>query len=353
MSEKHTADQAVPSAGGIPVGHTGRHSASEAVAPRPADGVPPSAGLRLMAVHAHPDDESSKGAAMMAAYEDAGAEVMVVTCTGGEAGDLLNPQYEDTVACERDITAVRRVEMAEAQAALGVDHEWLGFLDSGLPEGDPVPELPANCFARMPLETAAAPLVSLIRRFRPHVLISYDEVGGYPHPDHVMSHRVTVEAYRAAGLADEYPGAGEPWEVSKLYYDRAFNPAKFRTLHEVYTAAGEESPFADRLGWYEKMERLREVRARQAAGEDVPDPEDAPPWFIPDHAVTTQIPVADHLERRDAALRAHRTQVDPTGFFFAARNEVLREAWPWEDYVLIDSRVEVDLPEHDLFNGLR
>ena len=192
MSDTRPADPAVPSAGGIPVGHTGRHSASEAVAARPGETVPPSPGLRLMAVHAHPDDESSKGAAMMAAYVDAGAEVMVVTCTGGEAGDLLNPLYEDTVACERDITAVRRVEMAEARAALGVEHEWLGFHDSGLPEGDPVPELPANCFALTSLETAALPLVSLIRRFRPHVLISYDEVGGYPHPDHVMSHKVRV-----------------------------------------------------------------------------------------------------------------------------------------------------------------
>ncbi|GAA3784393.1 mycothiol conjugate amidase Mca [Micrococcus endophyticus] len=320
---------------------------------RPTDAVPASAGLRLLAVHAHPDDESSKGAAMMAAYAQAGAEVMVVTCTGGEAGDLLNPSYENVVATDRDITAVRREEMAEAVRALGIQHSWLGFLDSGLPEGDPLPALPANCFAEIPLRTAAAPLVALVRRFRPHVLIAYDEAGGYPHPDHIQAHHVAVEAYRAAGDPDAYPETGPAWEVSKLYYDRAFNPEKFRSLHEAFIAAGDESPFEARLSMYAQMDALREARRRQEAGEDVPDPEDAPGWIIPDHAVTTQVPVADFLEHRDAALRAHRTQVDPVGFFFAAPNELLRTSWPWEDYALIDARVPVELPEHDLFAGLR
>lgn len=346
MSAEHPA-------GGVPVGHSGRVNAAEPLEPNPATGVPSSAGLRLMAVHAHPDDESSKGAAMMAAYEDAGAEVYVVTCTGGEAGDLLNENYEDPIACERDIAAVRRAEMAAAQAALGVDHEWLGFLDSGLPEGDPLPDLPPNSFATLDLRTAALPLVSLIRRIRPHVLISYDEVGGYPHPDHVQAHKVTVEAYRAAGIAEEYPEAGAPWEVLKLYYDRAFNPDKYRTLHQAYLDSGLPSPLEKRIVMYDAMERLREARERQAAGEDVPDPEDAPGWFIPAHEVTTQVPVGSHLERRDAALRAHRTQVDPEGFFFDTPNDMIRESWPWEDYVLVDSRVPVTLPEDDLFHGLR
>ena len=130
---------------------------------QPAAGtaLPPSTGLRLMAVHAHPDDESSKGAGTMAAYAAAGAEVMVVTCTGGEAGTLLNPSFGDTTRADRDIAAVRREEMAEAARILGIRHAWLGFLDSGLPEGDPLPALPANCFAEVPLRDAAAPLISL------------------------------------------------------------------------------------------------------------------------------------------------------------------------------------------------
>ena len=319
----------------------------------PAARVPASTGLRLMAVHAHPDDEASKGAAVMAAYAEAGAEVMVVTCTGGEAGDLLNPQYDEVVRAERDIAAVRREEMAEAVAALGVEHVWLGFLDSGLPEGDPLPALPSNCFAETPLHTAAAPLVALVRRFRPHVLLAYDEAGGYPHPDHIQAHRVALEAYRAAGDASAYPEAGPAWEVSKLYYDRAFNPDKYRRLHEAFLESGGESPFASRMSMYEQMDAMREVLRRREAGEDVPDPEEAPPWVMPDHPVTTQVPVADHLEQRDAALRAHRTQVDPAGMFFAAPNEMLRATWPWEDYHLADSRVETSLPETDLFAGLR
>ena len=142
--------------------------------------------LRLLAVHAHPDDEASKGAATMASYAAAGAKVMVATCTGGERGDVLNPGAAGDPAAKRDLAGLRRREMASSQAALGIEHRWLGFMDSGLPEGDPLPELPAGCFALRPLQTAAAPLVKLVREFRPHVIISYDENGGYPHPDHIM-----------------------------------------------------------------------------------------------------------------------------------------------------------------------
>jgi mycothiol S-conjugate amidase len=345
---------------GVPVGQAdyGTVEAEAAHTGPEARGVPASEGLRLMAVHAHPDDESSKGAAMMAAYEEAGAEVMVVTCTGGERGDLLNPAYGDTVRLDRDITGVRRAEMDEAGAALGIEHRWLGFMDSGLPEGDPLPPLPFGCFATVPLDRATAPLVRVIREFRPHVLISYDEIGGYPHPDHIKSHEITVEAYRAAGDPARFPGLGEPWTPSKLYYDRAFNPDKYRALHEAYLAAGEESPFTERMAWYEKLvaeERAaREADDAAEAGPEGPGEQSRPARFrITDHRVTTQIDVADYLERRDAALRAHRTQVDPTGHFFAAPNSLLRRTWPWEDYVLIDSRVETTLPETDLFTGLR
>jgi mycothiol S-conjugate amidase len=345
---------------GVPVGQSdyGTVEAEASHAGPEARGVPASPGLRLMAVHAHPDDESSKGAAMMAAYEEAGAEVMVVTCTGGERGDLLNPAYGDTVRLDRDITGVRRAEMDEAGTALGIEHRWLGFMDSGLPEGDPLPPLPYGCFATVPLEQATAPLVRVIREFRPHVLISYDEIGGYPHPDHIKSHEITVEAYRAAGDPERFRGMGEPWTPSKLYYDRAFNPDKYRALHEAYLDAGEESPFTERMAWYEKLlveeQAEREAAATAGAGPGKQEGQSRQPRFrITDHRVTTQIDVADYLERRDAALRAHRTQVDPTGHFFAAPNSLLRRTWPWEDYVLIDSRVETTLPETDLFTGLR
>lgn len=295
--------------------------------------VPESSGFRVLAVHAHPDDESSKGAAMMAAYADAGAQVMVATCTGGEEGDLLNEEAAEILQCHRDLTGVRRAEMQQAAQELSIDHVWLGFADSGLPEGNPLPPLPFGSFATLPLEQASAPLVRLIRRFRPHVVISYDESGGYPHPDHIMSHKITVEAYHAAGDATRYSDAGEAWQPQKLYYDRAFNPERFRTVHQALLDAGLESPYAERIVRYEE--------------------DGGVPWLTR-HEVTTQIPVGDYLEARDRALRAHRTQVDPThGFFFATPNELLRRVWPWDDYVLIDSKVETQLPEYDLFAGLR
>ena len=164
--------------------------------------------LRLMAVHAHPDDESSKGAATMARYVAEGVEVMVVSCTGGERGDVLNPRLQHDPEVQRDIVGFRRKEMAEAVRILGVQHRWLGFVDSGLPEGDPLPPLPDGCFALEPLEIAAAPLVRLVREFRPHVMTTYDEDGGYPHPDHIMCHKVSLEAFEAAGDPDRYVGHG-------------------------------------------------------------------------------------------------------------------------------------------------
>ena len=295
----------------------------------------PAEPLRLLAVHAHPDDEASKGAAMMASYAEAGVSVMVATCTGGERGGIQNPAMEGDPHSSRDMGGARRLEMAKAAAILGVEQQWLGFADSGLPEGDPLPPLPANCFALKPLEIAAAPLVRLVRRFRPHVIVSYDENGGYPHPDHIMAHKVTVEAYHAAGDPDRYPGTGAAWEPQKLYYDLAFNPQRFRALHFALENAGLASPYAQRLAtWLEA------------------DTEGHTP-LAGTHPTTTQVDCGEYFEKRDDALRAHATQVDPAGFFFAVTPEMQRKVWPWEDYSLMDSRVPSSLPENDLFAGLR
>ena len=128
--------------------------------------------LRLLAVHAHPDDESSKGAATMAMYAAAGVDVMVATCTDGSRGDIQNPAMEDAPHPKRDMAGARRLEMANAASVLGIKQRWLGFVDSGLPEGDPLPPLPPGCFALQPLERASAPLVRLVRHFKPHVILS-------------------------------------------------------------------------------------------------------------------------------------------------------------------------------------
>jgi mycothiol S-conjugate amidase len=282
--------------------------------------------LRLMAVHAHPDDESSKGAGTMARYVAEGAEVLVVTCTGGERGDILNPALKNDPDLMRDIAEYRRHEMAAAVAALGVRHRWLGFVDSGLPEGDPLPPLPPGCFALQPLEVASAPLVKLVRGFRPHVLITYDENGGYPHPDHIMCHRVSVEAFDAAGDPERYPGTGEPWQPLKLYYDRGFSRQKMTAIHTAMLELRGESPFGD---WLQRWG-------------DRPEP-----------AVTTKIDVAEWFAVRDRALLAHATQIDPAGWFFMIPHEVQRRVWPWEDFELVRSLVPAPTPEDDLFSGLR
>jgi mycothiol S-conjugate amidase len=307
----------------------------ESVVPNAAAaGLAPAAGYRLLAVHAHPDDESSKGAGMMARYAAEGVEVMVATCTGGERGDILNAAMAADPHARRDLAGLRRLEMCSAAAALGIQQHWLGFTDSGLPEGDPLPPLPFGCFAAQPLQRVAAPLVRLVRRFRPHVIISYDENGGYPHPDHIMAHRVAVEAYEAAGDPERYPGTGKPWAPLKLYYDRAFNPERFKALHFALEEAGLQSPYAERIAaWMEN----------DAEGHQPP---------APTHPTTTQIECGEFFGHRERALLCHCTQVDPQGFFFAVTSEMQRKVWPWEDYSLIHSRVQTSVPEDTFFAGI-
>jgi mycothiol S-conjugate amidase len=290
--------------------------------------------LRLMAVHAHPDDESSKGAATMARYVDEGVDVLVVTCTGGERGSILNPALQGREDIEANIAEIRRDEMARARAILGVRQHWLGFVDSGLPEGDPLPPLPEGCFALAPLEEATRRLVREIRDFKPHVITTYDENGGYPHPDHIRTHEVSIAAFEAAADPDAFPDEGEPWQPLKLYYDVGFSPERFTALHEAMIAKGLESPYEERMRqWRENLEK------------------DARTWRAP--KVTTRVPVADWFERRDAALLAHATQVDPDGWFFKVPLAIQRTAWPTEDFELARSLVDSQIPEDDLFAGIR
>jgi mycothiol S-conjugate amidase len=288
--------------------------------------------LRLMAVHAHPDDESSKGAATMARYAREGVDVMVATLTGGERGSILNPAMERPEVLA-NLPQIRREEMARAREILGVQQRFLGFIDSGLPEGDPKPPLPEGSFGLVPLPEAAAPLVGLVREFRPHVILTYDENGGYPHPDHVKCHQVSVEAFEAAADPERYPDCGEPWQPLKLYYFVTFHRARFTALDEALRARGLESPYADRLkDWTDDDD--------EEAGR-------------PRHEITTRIPCGDYFEIRDQALLAHATQVDPNGGWFACPAEVQRAAWPTEDYHLARSVVDAGQPEDDLFAGIR
>jgi mycothiol S-conjugate amidase len=284
--------------------------------------------LRLMAVHAHPDDESSKGAATMAKYVAEGHDVMVVTCTGGERGDVLNPAMERPDVVE-NMVEYRRQEMARAAEILGVQHRWLGFIDSGLPEGDPKPPLPDGCFALVPLEESVPRLVAAIREFKPHVVITYDETGGYPHPDHIRCHEISVPAFDAAGDPDLHPEAGEPWTPLKLYYSHGFSRKRLVAMHEGLLARGLESPYGE---WLEKWPADREDNTRR---------------------VTTKIECGEYFPVRDAALMAHATQIDPNSRWFAVPLDVQQAVWPYEDYELARSLVDTTLPEDDLFSGIR
>ena len=281
--------------------------------------------LRLLAAHAHPDDESSKGAATVARYVNEGVQVLVVTCTGGERGDILNPRL-DTPENWANISALRSAEMAEARALLGVDQTWLGYVDSGLPEGDPLPPLPEGCFAVEPLDGPTERLVKLIREFRPHVMTTYDENGGYPHPDHIQNHRVTMRAVELAGDPDA-DVEGEPWAVLKVYYHMTFHRARAVALDAAMHEHGMESPYRERLAnWPDDPSQTSRL--------------------------TTFVPCGDFYPVRDDALRAHATQVDPDGFWFAVPLAVQQKAWPTEDYQLARSRVVTELPEDDLFAGI-
>ncbi|ACY20909.1 mycothiol conjugate amidase Mca [Gordonia bronchialis DSM 43247] len=283
--------------------------------------------FRLMAVHAHPDDESSKGAATSARYAAEGNEVLIVTLTGGERGDILNPAMDRPGIKER-MPEVRREEMAKAAAALGVQQTWLGFVDSGLPEGDPLPPLPEGSFATIPLEVATEALVKVVREFRPHVMITYDERGGYPHPDHIRCHEVSVAAYEQSGDPEAFPDAGEPWTVSKLYYTHGFIRDRMVLFSDEFARHGQESPFTE---WLSKWDPSRgDLMGR----------------------VTTQVECGKYFPQRDDALRAHATQIDPNGVFFAVPLEWQQRLWPTEEFELAQTRVKTSIPETDLFAGI-
>ena len=284
--------------------------------------------LRWMAVHAHPDDESSKGAATTARYAAEGARVMVVTLTGGERGDILNPAM-DIPEVHGRIHEVRRDEMARAAEILGVEHHWLGYVDSGLPEGDPLPPLPEGSFATVPLDGPTEALVRVIREFRPHVLTTYDENGGYPHPDHIRCHEVSVAAYEAAADYLRYPDAGEPWAVSKLYYNHGFLRQRMQVLQDEFAKHGQDGPFAKWLENWDAEEDVIESR------------------------VTTRVECAKFFAQRDDALLAHATQIDPKSFFFTTPMEWQQRLWPTEEFELARSRIPVQLPETDLFAGIK
>ena len=279
----------------------------------------------LLTVHAHPDDESSKGAGTVARYHDQGVHTVLVCCTGGEEGDILNPAM-DTPEVRGALHEVRRAELEQAAAIIGYDEViMLGYRDSGM-AGTEANER-AGSFAQAPLDEAVGRLVAAIRRARPQVIVTYpEEQHEYPHPDHLRVYEISAAAYEAAGDPDRYPEAGPAWSPAKLY-STMWPRQLMRGIHQKFLELGLESPFDD--AWLERLERA-----------------DAP--------VTTHVDISGYGDVRGRALRAHATQVDPNSkFWFGLPPEVQAEIHPVDDYLLIGNRLgPTDVVEDDLFAGV-
>lgn len=281
--------------------------------------------LCLMTVHAHPDDEASKGAATVAKARAEGVRTVLVCCTGGEAGDILNPAMDRDDVRSR-LPEIRMEELAASMDVIGYDElVLLGYRDSGMP-GTPENEDP-RCLARAERDEAVRELVAAVRRHRPHVLVTYgDDQRGYPHPDHLRVHEISVAAFDAAGDPVAYREAGDPWQPLKLYYT-VWTRARVLAAHERFLKLGLESPFGP-----EMLERVGQ-----------------------DDRVTTRVDVSDFADVRSRALLAHRTQIDPTSkFWFGLPPEEARSVYPYDDYILARSLVGgTDAGEDDVFAGLR
>jgi len=280
---------------------------------------------RLVTVHAHPDDESSKGAATVHRYANEGVRCVLVCATGGEEGEILNPAM-DRPEIRDNLHQVRMDELRRATEIIGFDDVvMMGYRDSGMADSQ-ANENPA-CFARADEAQAVGRLVEVIRRERPQVVITYpDDQQGYPHPDHLRVHDISVAAFDAAGDPDAFPDAGAPWQPLKLYYS-AWAKARMAAIHEKFLELGLESPFDQK--WLDR------------------------PGL--DGRITTKIDVAGRDDIRKEALLAHATQIDPDSpFWFGAPPEVT-SAYPWEDFILARSlvgEVAAGEVEDDLFAGV-
>ena len=291
--------------------------------PGPTGSVPAMADRCLLSVHAHPDDEASKGASTVARYKSEGVRAVLVTCTGGEEGDILNPVM-DTPEVRADLHGVRMRELERAAALIGYDEVvLLGYRDSGMPES--VANAHPEAFANAPLDEAVARLVRIIRAERPQVILTYgDDQQGYPHPDHLMVHDISIPAFDLAGDPEYRPELGDPFAPSKMYWN-LWSRERMIAMHEAFLELGLESPF----------------------GED---------WFArpaQDDRITTRIDIADWFDVRLEALLAHETQVAPdSAFWFGLPRDVARTVHPWEDFILGRTRVDTTFPESDLFAGI-
>ena len=293
--------------------------------------------LCLMTVHAHPDDEASKGAPTVARYFTEGVTTVLVCCTGGEEGDLQNPALREPgqpfhgVEPEQEralLAKVRPLELERSTQAIGFHHvHMLGYRDSGMAgaESNNHPD----CFHTADIDEATGRLVALIRQHRPQVILTYnDDQRGYPHPDHLRVHDISILAFDRAGDPAWYPELGEPWQVSKMYYT-LWAKQRIEIVHNALLEKFGESPFDE--NWLKRSSQ--------------------------DHRITTRLEISKYLPARTQSLLAHATQIDPTSkWWFGLDDQELARVYPWEDWILARSVLD-PLPEgcteEDLFFGIR
>lgn len=285
---------------------------------------------RLLLVHAHPDDETINNGATMAKYISQGVGVTLVTCTRGEEGEVLVPELAHLSSSATDqLGAHRETELANAMMELGVsDHRFLGapakkYRDSGMMGTEPNNR--SDVFWQADLDEAASHLVKIIREVKPQVLITYDEVGGYGHPDHIQAHRVAMRAAELA--ANSSYGEGDLWDINKIYWNI--------TPKSVIQKG---------------MDKMKEIGSDFFGAESVDDL----PFAKDDSFVTTLVDGSAFVEKKIAAMRAHPTQIELDGPFFALSNNLGNQVWGDEFYTLVkgakSSKLDSNGWETDLFS---
>jgi mycothiol conjugate amidase Mca len=282
--------------------------------------------LTFMAVHAHPDDEVFGTGGVYAKYSDQGIHTVLVTCTGGEEGEIVDP----TMVVEEVKPRLAEVRLQELQCAagkLGIEHlEMLGYRDSGMAGTEGNQNL--TSFNMADMDEAVGRLVRLIRKYRPQVLVSYDEKGSYGHPDHIKAYHITRLAFDAAGDPELFPDAGPTWQPQKLY-EAGISRGQIDRWLKGAEEAGIEIPW---------------MRARA---------ENDPPRGLPEEKITTSVLIGDYLDRKRAAFRCHRTQINDDNPMLSIPDEVARKIFIDECFIRSRSLVNAPTPEDDLFAGLR
>jgi N-acetyl-1-D-myo-inositol-2-amino-2-deoxy-alpha-D-glucopyranoside deacetylase/mycothiol S-conjugate amidase len=276
--------------------------------------------LTLLVVHAHPDDESISTGGILKKYAVNGVQTVLTYCTRGEAGDILNPEF---VAPEPglSITEIRAIELEKAVNILGVNSvHYLGYRDSGM-VGAPENNHP-KAFARADKQEATARLVNIIRRVRPHVMVTYNEKGTYLHPDHIMANRVTLQASHASGNPDYKTGDElKPWSPAKLYYT-AIPLERIRRMHQMAVEQGEEPGF---------------------------DPE---VLGTSEEKISAVVDVRKFVSKKMEALNCHQSQMNPNSIFRRMPEDMRKEAFGFEHFECVYGCNSANGKETDLFDGL-